>query len=72
MDLIMYVCGMPLFTGVDRPIKFHIAEPIKNRTSQELYKAMDNAFRVYNKAGLYATTVHCDQQFKHLADGQGL
>jgi hypothetical protein len=65
---LMYVCGMPLFTGVDRSIEFHIAEPIKNRTSQELYKAMDKAFRVYNKAGSSITTIHCDQEFKHLMD----
>jgi hypothetical protein len=67
MDL-MYVCGMPLFTGIDRSIKFRIAEPIKNCTSQELYKAMDKAFCIYNKAGFHITTVHCDQEFKHLMD----
>jgi hypothetical protein len=64
MDL-MFVNGMPLFTGVDRSIKYRTAVPIKSRHSSELYKAMDKAFRVYNKVGFTITSVDSDQEFKH-------
>jgi hypothetical protein len=67
MDL-MFVNGMPLFTGVDQSIKYRTAVPIKSRHASELFKAMDKAFRVYNKAGFTITTVHCDQEFKHIMD----
>ena len=67
MDL-MYINGMPLFTSIDRSIKFRSVVPIKNRSSTELYQALDVVFRRYNEAGFAITTVHCDQEFKNLMD----
>jgi hypothetical protein len=29
---------------------------------------MDKAFHIYNKAGFHVTTIHCNQEFKHLMD----
>jgi hypothetical protein len=59
---------LPLFTGIDRSIKYRTAIPILNRSSKELFKAMDRAFRIYNKAGFRVTEVYCDQEFKHMMD----
>jgi hypothetical protein len=67
MDL-MFVNGIPMFTGIDRSIRHRALVPIENRTSAELYKALDVVFRHYNKAGFQITCIHCDQEFRPLMD----
>jgi hypothetical protein len=39
---------------------------MENRTSAELFKALDQVFRLYNKAEFTITTIQCDQEFDHL------
>ena len=65
---IMFVSGIPFFTSVDRTLKFRAAVEMKNRSSDELFKALDAVLRVYNKAGYNIKSIHCDQEFKHLMD----
>ena len=67
MDL-MFICGLPMFTCIDRSIKYRSVVPLKNRRSKELYRALDVVFRVYNAAGFTITEIHCDQEFKHQMD----
>ena len=39
---------------------------MENRTSAELFKALDQVFRLYNRADFTITTIRCDQEFEHL------
>ena len=63
MDL-MYVNGMPMFTSIDKTIRYPSVVSMENRTSAELYSALDKMFRLYNRAAM----IRCDQEFKHLMD----
>ena len=65
---IMYVNGLPMFTGIDKSVKHRGLVPLKNREADELYKALDEIFRYYNDAGFLITDVHCDREFKPLMD----
>ena len=65
---IMYVCGLPLFTCIDTSIKYRSVVTLKDRTSAELFRALDFVFRRYNSAGMTITSVNCDQEFKHHMD----
>ena len=65
---IMYVNGFPMFTSIDRTIKFRGLVPLESRTHSELFKAIDMIFRHYNKGGFDVKTIHCDQEFKPMMD----
>ena len=65
---IMYVNGMPMLTGIDRSIRFRSLVPLPSRTAPELYKGLDDIFRLYNKAGFLLKTIHCDQEFAPLME----
>jgi len=67
MDL-MFVNGMPMFTGIDQSVRFRSLVPIDDRTAETLYKALDQVFRKYNAGGYTVKRIHCDQEFKPLMD----
>ena len=67
MDL-MFVNGMPMLTGIDRSVRFRSLIPLENRTSEQLYSALDKVLRHYNAAGYNVERIHCDQEFKPLMD----
>jgi len=67
MDL-MYVNGMPMFTSIDKTIRYRSVVSMENRTSAELYSTLEKVFRLYNRADFTITTIRCDQEFKHLMD----
>ena len=56
MDL-MYVNGMPMFTSIDKSIRYRSVVSMENRTSAKLFKALDQVFRLYNKAKYNDTTI---------------
>ena len=63
---IMYVNGMPMFTGIDTTIIFRSLVPLDNEKSKELFRALDVILRQYNKAGFLISQIDCDGQFKPL------
>ena len=42
--------------------------PLKNRTTNELYEALDKVLRLYNGRGFTVKEIHCDREFKPLMD----
>ena len=42
--------------------------PLQTRTHDDIYKALDDVLRYYNKAGFYIKTIYCDGEFKGLMD----
>jgi len=44
---LMFVNGMPMLTSIDTTIKFRSLVPLKDQTSEELYKALDVVLRKY-------------------------
>jgi hypothetical protein len=67
MDL-MYVNKMPVFTTIDKTLRYRAAVNLANRTKEELFKALDAVLRQYNKAGYRVELIHCDQEFRTLMD----
>ena len=63
---VMYVCGLPMFTCIDRSPKYRACVPLNNRSADELYRALDVVLRRYNQAGFEVKTIHCDNEFKPL------
>ena len=61
-------CGIPMFTAIDRSIRYRSLVPLKSRTSPELYRGLDIILRKYNKAGFTIITIMCDREFKPLFD----
>ena len=43
MDL-MYINGLPMFTCIDRTIKFRGLVPLESRSSKNIYSALDKVF----------------------------
>ena len=65
---IMFVNEFPMLTTIDRTIKFRGLVPLQTRTHDDIYKALDEVLRFYNKAGFYIKTIYCDGEFKGLMD----
>ena len=65
---VMYLFGLPMFTGVDLTVRNRGLVPVDNRTADQLYGALDVMLRHYNKAGFQIKSIHCDGEFKPLMD----
>ena len=65
---LMFVNGIVVLTSIDRSIRFRGLVPMKSKTKDEIYKAIDVILRHYNKAGFRIKTIHCDREFKPLMD----
>ena len=65
---VMFVNGFPMFTSIDRTLKFRALVPLVNRTESELFRAIDMVFRHYNIGGFRIKSIHCDQEFKPIMD----
>ena len=63
MDL-MFVNGMPMFTSIDTTKRYRTLVALDNRSSTELYKALDKTFRLYNNAGYVVKTIRSDNEFQ--------
>jgi hypothetical protein len=67
MDII-HVNGKPALTGIDKSVKYRSAVPMKSRTKEVLYDAMDKILRFYNTAGYTVGCIHCDPEFTPLLE----
>ena len=64
----MFVNNMPMFTSIDKMIRYRCLVALDNRSSAEMYKALDKTFRLYNYAGYKIKTLRCDAEFKVIMD----
>ena len=65
---IMFVNELPMLTTIDTTIKFCGLIPLQSRTHEEIFSALDQVLRFYNKAGFYIKTIFCDGEFKSMMD----
>ena len=65
---IAFLWGLPVLTAVDKTIRYRHAVPLENRTTKELYEALDEVLRLYNDAGYNIQHIHCDREFRHMMD----
>ncbi len=63
---VVYVCGIPFLTGIDKQIKYRSVVYLDGRESIDFYKAINAILRKYNKAGFIVSMIHCDREFKSL------
>ncbi len=61
---IMFACGIPMLTSIDRTIRYRSLNVLQNRSADELYRALDCILRAYNKAGFFIERIYADQEFK--------
>ena len=64
----MFINGIPLFTSIDKTLRYRALVPLENRYSDELFRALDTVLRHYNSAGYQAKTIYCDREFKKIMD----
>ena len=48
---LMFMNELPMLTGIDTTVQHRSFEPLTCQTVPELYRALDNILRFYNKAG---------------------
>jgi hypothetical protein len=65
---IFFVCGLPILTSIDNPIKFRASVPLKDRKKEDIYRALDVIFRKYNAAGFAIKVIQTDPEFKPIMD----
>ena len=65
---IMFVNELPMLTTIDTTIKFRGLIPLSSRSHNDIYDALDQVLRFYNKSGYYIKTIYCDGEFKPLMD----
>ena len=64
----IFINGLPFLSTHDERIKYAKTVPLKNRSSSELYEALDEVLRLYNGRGFTVREIHCDWEFKPLMD----
>ncbi len=64
----MFINKEGMLTMIDKSIKFRSLIPIANKTHDEYYKALDNIFRHYNKAGFVISRIHCNGEYHGMMD----
>ena len=47
----MFINGLPFLSAHDNRIKYAKMVPLRNRTTQELYEALDEVLQLYNARG---------------------
>ena len=65
---IMYVNELPMLTSIDKTIKYRGLVPLSTRTQDDIFDALDQILRFYNKGNFYITTIHCDGEFRAMMD----
>jgi hypothetical protein len=65
---VMHINGMPMLTTIDTKIKYRGLIPLKNRTKEQLYEALDKVFRHYNKGGFRITRILADHEFEAILE----
>ena len=59
----MFVNGVGFLTSIDRSIRFRCAIPIRDKTPDEYYRALDVILRHYNRAGFKVVHIMCDREY---------
>ena len=61
---IFFVNNAVIFHGIDTTIKFRGRIPLASRKHDEIYKALDQLLRHYNRAGHQIIEIRCDGEYK--------
>ena len=64
----MFINGIPLFTSIDKTLRYRALIPLENWYSNELFRALDTVLHHYNSAGYQVKTIYCDREFKKIMD----
>ncbi len=62
----MFVNDLPSLTAIDTTVRYRSCVTLDSRSKDELYRALDDIFRFYNKAGFTITDIHADPEFNPL------
>jgi hypothetical protein len=62
----MFINGVPFLTTVSRHIQYRTVQPLVNQSASAYRSALDEIFRIYEHAGFFIKTIHCDNQFQPL------
>ena len=65
---IMYVNEHPYMTTISRALYYRTALPLPSRTSDSLYRALDQVLRMYNGNNFQIKRLICDGEFKPIFD----
>ena len=68
-EIILYINNiftnrLPFLSAHDKRLKYAKSVPLKNRSTAELYEALDEVLRLYNGRGFTIKEIHCDREFK--------
>ena len=64
---IVYINGEAFLHSVDQSIKYNGIVSLGTKyTAAKICKALDNILRLYNKAGIYVTVIHADNEFRKI------
>ena len=64
----IFINGLPFLSAHGKRLKYAKAVPLRNRSTTELYEALDEVLRLYNGRGFTIKEIHCDHEFKPLMD----
>ena len=65
---IMYIAENPLFTSIDKAIKYRGVGILPSLHAEQIYEVLDIALRRYNSAGFLIDVIHADKQFQPLLE----
>jgi hypothetical protein len=65
MDTIK-INGLYFLTTISRNIMYCRVEWVESQTPKAYRSALNNVFRIYNRAGFQITTIHCDNEYQPL------
>ena len=65
---IMFVQGLAFLVTISIDLKFRTVEYLPSRTSRDIYAALDNVFRKYNKGGFEIRIVRTDPEFTSIEE----
>ena len=65
---VMFVNSIPYLTSISRKLYYRTAAPLPSRSAQDLYKGLDEVFRLYNHNGFTIDKIYTDREFKPIMD----
>ena len=63
---IVFVDNIPFFHTISIDLNFRTIEELATRTQRDILEALDNVFRIYNKAGYTVVEIRTDPEFTSL------
>ena len=64
----MFVNNMPMFTSIDKTVRFRALVLLNGWNSDELFCVLDVVLRKYNGTGYEVEQINCDWEFKKIMD----